>query len=135
MSADKRWRLVCYDIRDPSRWRKVYKVVRGRGTRVQYSVFRCRLDQRDVERLRWELSLVMAPEDALLIVDLCPSCAANVISRNHVDGWQEHVASFRVIGPGAPRADHAPADDQADDAGASAQPLGAATDPTDVTTE
>jgi CRISPR-associated protein Cas2 len=98
MSADKRWRLVCYDIRDPARWRKVYKIVRGRGTRVQYSVFRCSLDSREVEQLRWELSRVMDSVDALLIVDLCPTCASNVISRNHVDGWQERVAPFRLIG-------------------------------------
>lgn len=98
MSADKRWRLVCYDIRTPARWRKVYKIVRGHGTRVQYSIFRCRLDQGEVERLRWELAKVMDPEDALLIVDLCPTCAGNVISRNHVDGWQERVASFQIVG-------------------------------------
>jgi CRISPR-associated protein Cas2 len=98
MSVDKRWRLVCYDIRDPARWRKVYKIVRGRGTRVQYSVFRCRLDPIEVERMRWELAQVMDATDALLIVDLCPTCASNVISRNHVEGWQEQVSSFRVIG-------------------------------------
>jgi CRISPR-associated protein Cas2 len=98
MSVDKRWRLVCYDIRDPARWRKVYKIVRGRGTRVQYSVFRCRLDQREVESMRWELAKVMDSTDSLLIVDLCPTCAGNVISRNHVDGWEERVPSFRVIG-------------------------------------
>jgi CRISPR-associated protein Cas2 len=113
MSADKRWRLVCYDIRTPARWRKVYKIIRGRGTRVQYSVFRCRLDQREVECLRWELSKVMAPEDALLIVDLCPTCAANVISRNHVEGWREQVASFRVIGPDRAQAPAAVVDDAA----------------------
>jgi CRISPR-associated protein Cas2 len=35
MSVDKRWRLVAYDIRDPKRWRKVYKIVRGAGQAVQ----------------------------------------------------------------------------------------------------
>lgn len=101
MSAEKRWRLVCYDIREPARWRKVYRIVRGRGHRVQYSVFRCRLDNREVEKLRWELAQVMAAEDALLIVDLCPTCAASVISRNHVGGWREKIPSFRVVGVGA----------------------------------
>ncbi len=105
MAADKRWRLVCYDIRDPARWREVYKIVRGRGHRVQYSIYRARLDDQQVEHLRWELAQVMSEVDALLIVDLCPTCAGNVISRNHVDGWQDSVSRFRVIG-GA----HAPAD-------------------------
>lgn len=100
MSALKRWRLVCYDVRDPARWRKVYKVVRGAGVHVQYSIFRCRLDDREVEKLRWELSRVMATEDALLIVDLCPRCAGNVVSRNHVEGWDEEPATFLIIGGG-----------------------------------
>lgn len=108
MSVDKRWRLVCYDIREPARWRKVYKIIRGAGTHVQYSVFRCRLDDRELEKLRWELSRVMATEDALLVVDLCPRCAGNVISRNHVEGWDEVPKTFRIIGGGG--IDQAPAD-------------------------
>jgi CRISPR-associated protein Cas2 len=110
MSADKRWRLICYDIREPARWREVYKIVRGRGRRVQYSIYRARLDDLQVERLRWELARVMAVEDSLLIVDLCPTCAANVISRNHVEGWQEPISPFLVIGGTAPTAMQAPAD-------------------------
>jgi CRISPR-associated protein Cas2 len=106
MGADKRWRLICYDIRDPARWRAVYNLVRGRGHRVQYSIYRARLDAQQVEQLRWELAQAMAEEDALLIVDLCPTCATNVISRNHVEGWQDAVPRFRVIGGTL----HAPAD-------------------------
>ena len=97
MSADKRWRLVCYDVRDPKRYRNVYKIVRGAGRRVQYSIFRCRLDERENERLRWELASVMAPEDSLLIVDLCPTCAANVVSRNHVGGWTTEPTTFSIL--------------------------------------
>lgn len=102
MAVDKRWRLICYDIRDPARWRKVYRIVRGAGTHVQYSIFRCRLDDRELEKLRWELSRVMAPEDALLVVDLCPGCATKVISRNHIEGWDEVPRTFRIIGGEAP---------------------------------
>ena len=98
MSADKRWRLVAYDIRDPKRWRKVYKIVRGAGEAVQYSLFRCRLDDRDCERLRWELARVMEPEDRLLVVDLCPVCAAKVVARNHVDEWAVTPSTFRIVG-------------------------------------
>lgn len=111
MAANKRWRLVCYDIRDPRRLREVYKIVSGHGHRVQYSIYRARLDDVQVEQLRWELSRVMAPEDSLLIVDLCPTCAANVISRNHVEGWQDPVPSFRVIGGNAASTEQASIDD------------------------
>ena len=53
MSADKKWRLVCYDIRDKKRYRKLYKIMRGTGHAIQYSIFRCRLDDRQLERLKW----------------------------------------------------------------------------------
>lgn len=98
MSSEKRWRLICYDIRDDKRYRQVHKIVTGAGESVQYSVFRARLDDLEVERLRWRLANVMAPEDALLIVDLCPRCARNVIARNHVEGWAEEPSPFRIIG-------------------------------------
>ena len=31
MSADKRWRLVSYDIRDPRRYREAYRLIRVRA--------------------------------------------------------------------------------------------------------
>jgi CRISPR-associated protein Cas2 len=112
MAANKRWRLICYDIRDPARWRDVYRIVCGHGHRVQYSIYRARLDDQQVEQLRWQLSRVMDPADALLIVDLCPSCASNVISRNHVTGWQDPVASFRIVGgDSGTRTEHGSVDD------------------------
>ena len=98
MSAEKRWRLVCYDVRDEKRYRKLFRIVKGAGEFVQYSVYRCRLDDLATERLRWRLSQVMAPEDSLLIVDLCPSCAHRVVTRNHVEGWAEEPPTFRILG-------------------------------------
>ncbi len=105
MSADRRWRLVCYDVRDDKRYRKVFKIVKGAGERVQYSVFRCRLDDLETERLRWRLAKVMAPEDSLLVLDLCPGCARRVIARNQVQGWAAEPPSFRIVGAAC---DHAP---------------------------
>lgn len=96
---DKRWRLVCYDIRDPGRWRLVHRIVKGFGRRVQLSIYRCRLDDKETEQLRWELSRVMAPEDDLLIVDLCPSCANRVVARNDVDSWKIEPPRFHIVGP------------------------------------
>ena len=130
-AASKRWRLVCYDIREPARWRKVYKIVCGAGQPVQYSVFRCRLDDREVEKLRWELSKVMGPEDALLVVDLCPTCSRNVISRNHVEGWAEVAPTFRIVGA----VQQALADGDADPVVATSQPVASAGNDRSVETE
>lgn len=93
-----RWRLISFDIREPKRYRKVIKVLKGYAIRIQYSVFRARLDDRETERLRWELSVVMAKEDALLIVDLCPHCATRVISKNQVEDWTDEPALVVFVG-------------------------------------
>jgi CRISPR-associated protein Cas2 len=97
MSADKRWRLICYDVRDPKRYRSLYKVMKGVGRRIQYSVFRSRLDDREVEQLRWKLAKILDPVDRLLVVDLCPSCASRAISRNHVEGWTDKPVLYTVV--------------------------------------
>ena len=97
MSADKKWRLICYDVRDPKRYRLLYKVMKGVGRRIQYSIFRSRLDEREVEQLRWQLAQILDPLDRLLVVDLCPSCASRVISRNHVEGWTEQPPTFTIV--------------------------------------
>lgn len=99
MAHEKRWKLVCYDVRDPARWRKVHRVVRGHGERVQYSMFRCRLDERATERMRWELSKVMAVEDRLLIVDLCPRCSSRIVSSGADSSWGEDAPTFLIVGP------------------------------------
>lgn len=96
-AADKRWRLICYDVCDEARYRKVFKIVKGVGTSVQYSIFRSRLDDKQTEHLRWRLAKVMASEDRLLIVDLCPTCAHRVVSCNHVDGWSVEPPTFRIV--------------------------------------
>ena len=102
MSADKRWRLICYDVRDPKRYRELYKVMKGIGRRIQYSVFRSRLDDREIEQLRWKLAKILDPVDRLLVVDLCPTCASRAISRNHVEGWTEKPAPFTIVTSQAP---------------------------------
>jgi len=97
MGADKHWHLLSYDIRDPKRWAKVYKLLKGRGDHVQYSVFRLHLSGRQLEELRWKLGAVMAEEDDLLIIRLCPGCAKRVIDSRAENAWDESPPAFEVI--------------------------------------
>lgn len=87
LTSSMRWRILSFDIRDPKRYRRAIKILKSAATRLQYSVFRARLDDRSIERLRWELSRELAEEDALLVIDLCPHCAARVIAKNQVNDW------------------------------------------------
>ncbi len=72
----KNWYLVTYDVRDPRRLRRVAKFLEGYGTRLQYSVFRCSLRPREMERMHWQLTRLLDAEDGLLILRLCADCAA-----------------------------------------------------------
>src|SRR5437660_12762692 len=72
------WWLACYDVHDPERLRKAAKHMEGYGTRMQYSVFRCWLTRREMERLRWELTELLDPVDAVLLIPLCGLCVGGI---------------------------------------------------------
>lgn len=94
---DQRWRIVSYDVRDPRRYRKVFKILGGYGVSLQYSVFRCRLSDRELERLRWELAKVMDEVDRLLVINLCPSCATRITSTGHQHDWSDEACTHRIL--------------------------------------
>jgi len=89
------WYLVAYDIRDPKRWRRAYKILCGYGTSLQYSIFRCQVGSIEAERLRWELESVLEAEDALMFIGLCSGCVKRITSRNR-DGIWEEKETFQI---------------------------------------
>src|SRR5690606_3870490 len=65
--------IVCYDICDAKRLRRVFKTLRGCGDPLQYSVFRCELTHRELVELRAELgAIIHHTEDQVLFVDVGP---------------------------------------------------------------
>ncbi len=97
--SGKHWHLVSYDVRNPKRLRMVAKKLEGYGTRIQYSVFRCRLDQRSLEKLHWELTKIMDDEDDLLVIPLCDNCACRIPEHSSGDQstWVGPPESFRIV--------------------------------------
>lgn len=70
----RRCYLVCYDIRDPKRLRRVHKVLKGYGEAWQFSVFFCVLKDIDRVRLQTDLKEQMnQKEDQAMILDLGPN--------------------------------------------------------------
>jgi CRISPR-associated protein Cas2 len=66
--------LVCYDICDDKRLRKVFHCLRSWGDHLQYSVFECQLTPMDLVRMRAELNeLIHHTEDQVLFVNLGPA--------------------------------------------------------------
>ncbi|MCC6858026.1 MAG: CRISPR-associated endonuclease Cas2 [Bryobacterales bacterium] len=66
--------LVCYDICDDKRLRKVFQAMRNYGDHLQFSIFECQLTPRDLVRCRADLSTIINhAEDQVLFVDLGPA--------------------------------------------------------------
>jgi len=66
--------LVCYDISNDLRLRRVHKTMCGFGDRLQYSVFECKFSAADLARCKHSLGkLIHAREDQVLFVDLGPA--------------------------------------------------------------
>ena len=65
--------VVTYDISEPKRLRKVFKVMKGYGDHIQLSVFRCELTHRTLVELRSRLgAIIHCNEDQVLFVDVGP---------------------------------------------------------------
>lgn len=97
---DARWYLVCYDIREPHRLREAAKHLEGYGQRVQYSVFRCWMNKGQMERLRWELTEMLEPEDDVLVIPLCSRCVEGIrVTHETVrrPDWPDEPQSHRIV--------------------------------------
>ena len=75
--------IVAYDIGDPKRWRRVFRLMNGYGDWVQLSLFQCRLSrQRHAELIALLDGIIHNGEDHLVLLDLGPAenIVPNVVS-------------------------------------------------------
>ncbi len=93
----KNWYVVCYDITEPKRWRKAFKLLHGYGRPLQYSIFRCRMTVRQMEKLRWELEKILTLEDRLLILAICDSCEKRTATHNRPESWTAESNAFEIV--------------------------------------
>ena len=65
--------LVCYDIAHPKRLRQVAKTCEAFGSRIQYSVFECPLDDLRFQNLQAQIDeIIKHDDDQVLFVSLGP---------------------------------------------------------------
>ena len=63
--------IVVYDICDPKRWRRVFRLMNGYGEWVQLSVFQCRLSRRRHAELVARIDdLIDHDADHVVLVDV-----------------------------------------------------------------
>ena len=62
--------FVCYDVSDPQRLIKTYKKMCGYGDPVQYSVFSCDLNDKEIIYLKEDLGEILnMSEDRVLFIN------------------------------------------------------------------
>ena len=70
-AVDEHIFIVTYDIGEPRRWRRLFKLMNGYGEWLQLSVFQCRLTRRRRIELAAAISEVINHnQDHVLILDL-----------------------------------------------------------------
>ncbi len=66
--------IVSYDITDEKRLSKVRNTLKGYGYRLQYSVYRCDIEEKDMIILTSELEdIINNNEDGIMVIDLGPT--------------------------------------------------------------
>lgn len=89
--------VVSYDVVNDRRRAKVHKMLKNFGTRVQYSVFECQLDAKELKRLQKRLRpLIDLKEDSVRFYQLCEVC----LPKAEVMGVGEvtQVKAYRIVG-------------------------------------
>ncbi len=76
--------VVAYDISDPKRWRRVFRLMKGYGQWLQLSVFHCRLDGgRTGPEMTMGLEALIAPAE-----DHVPSILTSAPPRKSASPWR-----------------------------------------------
>jgi len=76
--------MVTYDIADDRRRQLVARALAGYGERVQYSVFECRLDERELMQLRRRIAAVVDAEgDRIRWYPLCRPCHGRIVQQGN----------------------------------------------------
>ena len=60
-----------FDISDAKRLRKVAKVLESYGTRVQYSIFEIKTNQKSANQMQKKISKIITGQDRLHYFNLC----------------------------------------------------------------
>ncbi len=76
--------LVCYDISSPKRLAKVFRLIKGQGIHLQYSVFLCRLAWPQLKSLKSQIAgLINNKQDDVRIYPLPAKMKVDTIGRGY----------------------------------------------------
>lgn len=73
--------VIVYDISDSKIRDQVFKLLKGVGEPVNYSVFECELKKKELKLLRDKIKNLIDPKkDVVIYYPLCLNCLARVLS-------------------------------------------------------
>ena len=72
--------VVSYDISHTGRRNRLHRTLKDFGVRVQYSVFECVLESRDVARLRAAVRREIEDDDHVRYYHLCEHCVRQIVA-------------------------------------------------------
>jgi CRISPR-associated protein Cas2 len=72
--------VVSYDVSDDGRRNRVHATLKNYGTAVQYSVFECEMNPRQLAQLQTRLARLIRPkEDNVRYYRLCKDCLEQTV--------------------------------------------------------
>lgn len=86
--------VICYDITDDKRRRKIFELLKDHGQRVQYSIFECELDEKTFLKLKHKLKCIMDSDDSIIIYPLCENCINKVVAMGFYIGYKDEKSGF-----------------------------------------
>ena len=89
---DQQFVVVVYDISNDRRRTRLHTVLLDYGSPVQYSVFECLLDEKDLTRMRDAVNKVIRPRaDHVRFYYLCATCVKRVQVTSGMDVLSDDV--------------------------------------------
>ena len=91
--------VVSYDITSDRLRSKIAKTLEGYGTRIQYSVFECRLGEKKYKEMYRKLLKLMVDTDEgnIRFYSICGNCEEKICTIGQVDASVEQTAEDVIV--------------------------------------
>ena len=93
--------IISYDIQEDKIRNKAAKLLEGHGKRVQYSVFECRITEKQMKALYPKLEDLISESDnsSVLVYEICKSCEKRKLEIGMIIHLHRNPVHFAAIGP------------------------------------
>ena len=71
--------LVSYDIKNDKKRTKVSKLLKLSGVRLQFSVFKCKFNKKELNETKQKINEIITNNDSVMFFNLCEICESKTI--------------------------------------------------------